>query len=213
MWWTTSGLSCLSLSDDRGQKSLVVGERVVLDRHLLHAELLLGPLARGLGDALAVGGVLGEERDACIWFGFRLKRGARCLAMNSMLYQPKPVPSISVRNTFLSPRSREARVHAGGLPVDDVLARGRLARRAAQGRGVRPGDDLDALAGDEAVGLARRRGRVRRVAHHEDELLAHDAAALVDQVAHDLVALEVPLALDGERAGERLEHRRSCTRP
>ena len=39
-----------------------------------------------------------------IWFGFRLKRGARCLAMNSMLYQPKPVPSISVRNTFLSPR-------------------------------------------------------------------------------------------------------------
>ena len=83
---------------------------------------------------------------------------------------------------------------------------GRLAGRAAEGRGVGAGDDLDALAGDEAVGLARRRGRVHPVAHHEDELLAHDPAALVDHVAHDLVALEVPLALEGERAGQRLEH-------
>ncbi len=32
------------------------------------------------------------------------------------------------------------------------------------------------------------------------------AAALVDHVAHDLEALEVPLALAGERPGERLEH-------
>ena len=41
-----------------------------------------------------------------------------------------------------------------------------------------------------------RGGRIRRVAYHEDELLAHHAAeALVDEVAHDLVALEVALAL------------------
>ena len=31
------------------------------------------------------------------WFGCRLKRGARCLTMKSMLYQPNPVASISVR--------------------------------------------------------------------------------------------------------------------
>jgi len=30
-------------------------------------------------------------------FGFLPRRGARCLAMNSMLYQPNPVASISVR--------------------------------------------------------------------------------------------------------------------
>ena len=42
---------------------------------------------------------------------------------------------------------------------------------------------------------------------HEDQLLAHHAAeALVDEVAHDLVALEVPLALGGEVAGQRLQH-------
>ena len=35
---------------------------------------------------------------------FLPRRWARCLAMNSTLYQPNPVPSISVRNTFLSPR-------------------------------------------------------------------------------------------------------------
>ena len=41
----------------------------------------------------------------------------------------------------------------------------------------------------------------------EDQLLAHHAAeAAVDEVAHDLVALEVQLALDGEVARERLEH-------
>src|SRR3989440_2840029 len=36
--------------------------------------------------------------------GFLPRRGARYLAMNSTLYQPKPMPSISVRNTFFSPR-------------------------------------------------------------------------------------------------------------
>src|SRR5437773_11596012 len=46
-----------------------------------------------------------SERKAILsWFGFRLKRGARCLAMNSMLYQPKPVASISVRKTVARPR-------------------------------------------------------------------------------------------------------------
>src|SRR6185436_12848335 len=48
---------------------------------------------------------------------------------------------------------------------------------------------------------------VGRVANHEDELAAHHAAeAAVDEVAHDLVALEMQLALHREVAGERLEH-------
>ena len=37
-------------------------------------------------------------------------------------------------------------------------------------------------------------------ADREDELLAHHAAPLVDEVAHDLEALHVPLALE-RRAG------------
>jgi hypothetical protein len=37
------------------------------------------------------------------------------------------------------------------------------------------------------------------------QLLAHHAAALVDEVADDLVALEVPLALGREVAGQRLQ--------
>ncbi len=46
------GVGVLELENDRGQ--VVGGERVVLRRHLLHAEFLLGPLTRGLGHALAV---------------------------------------------------------------------------------------------------------------------------------------------------------------
>jgi hypothetical protein len=65
---------------------------------------------------------------------------------------------------------------------------------------------FDALAGDQPVGLAGRRGRIGGVGDREDELLAHHAAALVDEVAHDLEAFHVALALEGEVARERLEH-------
>jgi hypothetical protein len=45
------------------------------------------------------------------------------------------------------------------------------------------------------------------VADHEDELPTHHAAeAGIDEVPHDLVALEVELALHREVAGERLQH-------
>src|SRR3984893_3506571 len=56
------GVGVLELEDDRRQ--VVGGERVVLGRHLLHPELLLCALTRGLGHALAVRGILGEVRDA-----------------------------------------------------------------------------------------------------------------------------------------------------
>src|SRR6266540_1246365 len=62
----------LQLEDDR--REVIGRERVVLEPNFLHAEFLLGALAGRLGYALTVGRVL--------------------------LYQPKPVPSISVRNTF-----------------------------------------------------------------------------------------------------------------
>src|SRR5262249_43238959 len=99
----------------------------------------------------------------------------------------------------------EPRVDAGRLPVDDVVARRHLARRAAEPRGEGTGDDLDALARDQPVRLRRRRGGIGRVGDREHELLAHDAAALIDQVADDLETQNVPLALEGERSGDRLE--------
>src|SRR5262249_18400577 len=42
---------------------------------------------------------------------------------------------------------------------------------------------------------------------HEGQFLSHHAAeAVVDEIAHDLVPLEVALALGGEVAGQRLQH-------
>ena len=58
----------------------------------------------------------------------------------------------------LEPAPGEARIDAGGLPVDDVLARRRLAGRAAERGGERAGDDLHALPAWPA-GWPRRRRR------------------------------------------------------
>src|SRR5207245_2920910 len=103
--------------------------------------------------------------------------------------------------------AREPRIDAGRLPVDDVLPRRRLAGRAAERGGERAGDDLDPFPRGQARRLGGNRGGIGAVTDREDQLPAHHAAeAAVDEVAHDLVALEVELALDGEIAGERLQH-------
>src|SRR4051812_10289298 len=139
-------------------------------------------------------------------FGFLPRRGARYLAMNYVV--PAEAHAIDLgAEHVLQPAPREAWIDARRLPVDDVLPCGRFARGAAQDRGERAGDDLHSLARGETGRLGGRRGRVRRVADDQHQLAPHDAAeAGVDQVAHELVALEVKLPLRREVAGERLEH-------
>src|SRR5439155_3663113 len=78
--------------------------------------------------------------------------------------------------------------------------------RAAERRGERAGDDLHAFTRGQPRGFGGGGCGIDGVSGHEAELLAHHPAeAGVDEVAHDLVALEVEPALDGEVAGEWLE--------
>jgi hypothetical protein len=124
------GVQLLELGDDRGE---VVdgGEGVVLHRHLLHPELLLRALPRGLRDALAVGRVLGEEGDLEL-VRLQVEPGRQVLGDELDVVPAEPgavdLGTEDVREAALV----EPRVDAGGLPVDDVVARRRLARRAAE---------------------------------------------------------------------------------
>src|SRR5439155_4629860 len=126
----------------------VGGERVVLGRYLLHAEFLLGALARHLGHALTVRRIFGEERDAQL---------ARLLAEpvgqvlgDELDVVPAEPGAVDLgAEHVLQTAPREPWVDARRLPVDDVLARGGFTRGAAGGGGERAADDLHAFAGGE----------------------------------------------------------------
>src|SRR5215468_6329598 len=78
---------------------------------------------------------------------------------------------------------REPRIDTGGFPVDRVLSRGRLARRAAERGGERSRDDLDSLARREARRFRGDGGRIGAVPDGEDQFLAHHAAKLaIDEI-------------------------------
>jgi len=74
-------------------------------------------------------------------------------------------------------------------------------------RRVKRGSTQDAFPRRQPCRLGGGRRRIRPVADREDEFLAHHAAeAAIDEVAHDLVALEMALAAHGQVASEGLEH-------
>ena len=198
------GICVLQLEDDG--REVVGGERVVFGPHLLHAEFLLGALARRLGHALAVRGVLREERDAQL--ARLLAEPVRQVLGDELDVVPAEPGAVDLgAEHVLQVAPREPWVDARRLPVDDVLARGGFARGAAEGGGERAADDLGAFTRGEPRGFRGGRGGIGRVPDCKDELLAHDAAeALVDEIAHELVAFEVALALGGEVAGQRLQH-------
>ena len=95
---------------------------------------------------------------------------------------------------------------AGGLPMEHAVALGGLADGDRQRRGERSGGDLDAVLGDQPLGLADRRVGTRGVALQVLDLAAVDAAALVDHVAGNLHRFPVLDAVFGERAGHGQEH-------
>src|SRR5207245_7002403 len=173
----------------------VVGRRpvVVLELHLPHAGLGLGPLPGRLGHALTVGRVFGEEGDLDL---VRLQVESRREVFGDELdVVPAEAGGVDLGTVdVLETALVEARIDAGGLPVDDVVARRHLARRAAQARGERPGDDLDAFPGDQPVRFAGRRGRIGRVGDGEHELLAHGAAPIVGQIWYGLADLHSEVA-------------------
>src|SRR2546425_13038995 len=144
------GGELLELDDDR-REVVGGGERVVLGGHLLHAELTPGPLPGRLRHALAVRRVLGEERDLEL-VRFQPEAGRQMLG-DELDVVPAEAGAVDLRAEHgLEPAPGEARIHAGALPVDDVVPRRRLAGRAAERRGVGAGEDLHTLAGDEPVG-------------------------------------------------------------
>src|SRR5204862_750288 len=115
-------------------------------------EILLGAAPRGLRHTLAVGRVLREERD------LELVRteveAVREVLGDELDVVPAEAGAVDLRTEdVLQAALAEARVHAGALPVDDVLARGRFAGGAAERGRVRAGDDLHAFARDEPVGF------------------------------------------------------------
>ncbi len=95
---------------------------------------------------------------------------------------------------------------AGRLPMEHAVALGGLADRDGQRRGERAGRDLDAVLGDQPLGLADRRVGAGGVALQILDLAAVDAAALVDHVASDLHRFPVLDAVLGERPGDRQQH-------
>src|SRR5712691_5060128 len=193
------GVGVLQLEDDRRQ--VVGGEGVILRRYLLHAELLLGALARGLGHTLAVRGILREVRHAQL-ARLLAQAGGQMLGDELDVVPAEPGAVDLGPEDVLEPALGQPRIDAGGLPVDDVLACRRLARRPAERGGEGAADDLYAFARGQPRRFGGGHGGVDRVPGDEGQLLAHHAAgALVDEVAHDLVALEVELALNGEIAG------------
>jgi hypothetical protein len=90
--------------------------------------------------------------------------------------------------------------------MEYAVTLGRLADRDRERRGERAGRDLDAVPGDDALGLADRRGRAGRVTVHIFDLAAADPALLVDHVAGDLHGLPVLDAVFRERPGQRQQH-------
>src|SRR2546425_393351 len=99
---------------------------------LLSAELLLGALARGLGHALAVRGVLRKVRHAQL---ARLLAEAVGQVLGDELdVVPAEPGAVDLgAEHVLEPAPGEPRIDTGGLPVDDVLPRRRLAGRPAEG--------------------------------------------------------------------------------
>jgi len=196
-------IQLLHLQDRRGH----VVERlpvVILEHHLLHPELGLGPLTGRFGHALTVRRVLGQEGDLDL-IGLQIESRRQVLGDELDVVPAEPGRIDLGAIHVLEAAFVEAGIDAGGLPVDDIVARRHLARRAAEPRGERAGDDLDAFSGDQPIGFAGRHRGIGGVGHGEHELLTHDAAALVDQVADDLETFHVALALERERPGDRLE--------
>src|SRR6185369_11091651 len=109
-----------------------------------------------LGDALAVRRVLREVGDAEL-VGLLAETVREMLGDELDVVPAEPGAVDLSAEHVLEPALVEARIDAGRLPVDDVLARGRFARRAAERGGERAADDLHAFAGGEARGFGRRR--------------------------------------------------------
>src|SRR5207244_6489884 len=97
-------------------------------RHLLHPELLLRPRSRGLRHALAIRGVLREEGDPEL---VRLRVEARREVLDDELdVVPAEPGGVDLgAEDGLEAALVEPRIDAGALPVDDVVARRRFARR------------------------------------------------------------------------------------
>src|SRR5262249_18378896 len=83
---------------------------------------------RGFGHALAVGGVLGEERNLEL-VGLQVEAGSEVLD-DELDVVPAEAGGVDLRAVHrLEPALVEARIHARGLPVDDVVTGRRPPRR------------------------------------------------------------------------------------
>src|SRR5207244_9922585 len=117
------------------------GGRIVLRPDLLHAELLLGALAGGLGHALSVRRILREVGD--LELAGLLAESVRQVLGDELDVVPAESGAVDLgAEHVLQIAPGHARIDAGRLPVDDVLPSRRLAGSADERGGGGPGDDL-----------------------------------------------------------------------
>ena len=176
-------------ADDLGARFLensllVLGDRGAVDRILvLDPDLeVLRLLAEGLGDEVQrrVGG-LPRER-------------------------PRPGPGADV---VRKPARRQLGRQRVRIPIELLVRQRRFARGARHGTDVAADEGVDLVAVRELLDRGDALLRAARVAAYDDDLAAHDAAGGVRLFGRKLVAAVELVAVERERARERVHRPRS----